>query len=217
MDTKVQSWRKIYINMKIGIIHYGMGNLYSIERTLKHLGYENIVAVSRPEQLSICDKIILPGVGAFKQAMEKLLNTDLTEGIIDYANNLQRPLLGICLGMQLLMQSSTEGEFTRGLSLIQGDVEKFESDKIKIPHVGFNEVSYDSESILFSHFKLKNPDFYFTHSYRISSVKNAVIGTCFYGETFVASFEKDNIFGTQFHPELSQSNGLQLFQNFLSL
>lgn len=203
--------------MIVGIIDYGMGNLYSVKSTLEFFNICKIVLISNSKELHKCDKIILPGVGSFQKAMETLKTTGLNEAIIAFASHLERPIMGICLGMQLLTTSSTEAGHTKGLELIDGSVEKFDIQNLKIPHVGFNEVSFKDDSSLFSNFHLKNPDFYFTHSYRVQDVKNAITATCDYGESFVAAFEKDNIYGTQFHPELSQTNGLKLFENFLRL
>lgn len=203
--------------MIVGIIDYGMGNLYSVKSTLEFFNICKIELISDSKVLHKCDKIILPGVGSFQKAMETLKKTGLNEAIITFASHLERPVMGICLGMQLLTTSSTESGYTKGLELIDGTVEKFNIQNLKIPHVGFNEVSFKADSSLFSNFNLKNPDFYFTHSYRVQEAKNAITATCDYGETFVAAFEKDNIYGTQFHPELSQTNGLKLFENFLRL
>lgn len=203
--------------MIVGIIDYGMGNLYSVRTTLEYFGFCDTIVVTSPNELKKCDKIILPGVGAFKKAMDILRATRLDEAIVYFASQLERPIMGICLGMQLLTDSSTEGEYTKGLGLISGCVERFNMSSLKIPHVGFNEVSFESESVLFAKFNLENPDFYFTHSYRVQEVRSGLVSTCLYGESFVATFEKNNIYGTQFHPELSQTNGLKLFENFLRL
>ena len=203
--------------MIVGIIDYGMGNLYSVRTTLEYFGFCDTIVVTSPNELKKCDKIILPGVGAFKKAMDILRATRLDEAIVYFASQLERPIMGICLGMQLLTDSSTEGEYTKGLGLISGCVERFNMSSLKIPHVGFNEVSFESESVLFANFNLENPDFYFTHSYRVQEVRSGLVSTCLYGESFVATFEKNNIYGTQFHPELSQTNGLKLFENFLRL
>jgi glutamine amidotransferase len=127
----------------------------------------------------------------------------------------KKPLLGICLGMQLLCKSSTEDGINKGLSFINADVTKFKEHNIKIPHVGFNQVNKNSDSILFKDIN-DNSDFYFTHSYKVSSNENIKQSICNYGHNFIAAFEIDNIFGTQFHPELSQNNGLQLLKNFLN-
>lgn len=203
--------------MKVGIINYGMGNLYSVSSTVKYLGVTDVEYVLTPDVLTHCDKIILPGVGSFKKAMDQLSDTGLGQGVIEYAKTLHRPVLGICLGMQLLTNSSTESGFTEGLSLIDGHVEKFQDGNVRIPHVGFNDISFSKESILFKNFDLENPDFYFTHSYRVCSINDALSAFCNYGGEFIAAFEKDNIFGTQFHPELSQFNGLKILKNFLEI
>jgi glutamine amidotransferase len=161
----------------------------------------------------------LPGVGSFKKAMENLKINGLHQAIQECANNKGINLLGICLGMQLLCESSSEGGFTKGLSLIKNKVETFTQKEIgnkKIPHVGFNQVKIEKDSSLFKNIN-DNSDFYFDHSFRVIQNKNLKnFQTCEYGTKFVASFEKDNIYGTQFHPEKSQSNGLTLMYNFLN-
>jgi len=201
--------------MKLGIVNYGMGNMHSIKSAFKHLNCNDIIEVTTIEQLKLCDKVVLPGVGSYGLATKKLNELDLRNAIIDYAEDLKRPILGICLGMQLMGASSTEEGKNLGLGLIGGEVTKFIPGAQKIPHVGFNEVLYEEGSVLFSKFEDKKLDFYFTHSYCMKSSFNTLNSICTYGEKFIAAYEKENIFGTQFHPELSQSNGLKLLQNFL--
>jgi glutamine amidotransferase len=127
----------------------------------------------------------------------------------------KRPLLGICLGMQLLCNSSTEDGFNKGLAFINAEVTKFEEQNIKIPHVGFNQVIKNPDTRLLKDIA-NNADFYFTHSYKVSSGENINQSMCNYGQNFIATFEFENIYATQFHPELSQKNGLQLLKNFLN-
>jgi glutamine amidotransferase len=128
----------------------------------------------------------------------------------------KKPLLGICLGMQLLCNSSTEDGFNKGLSFINADVTKFEEENIKIPHVGFNQVKQNTNSKLFQNI-CDQSDFYFTHSFKVTSSENINQSMCNYGQNFISAFEFDNIYATQFHPELSQKNGLQLLRNFLNV
>ena len=204
--------------INIGIVNYGMGNIKSIENSLLYLGCRFKV-LSNPDKISSYSHLILPGVGSFKKAMENLKINGLHQAIQECANNKGINLLGICLGMQLLCESSSEGGFTKGLSLIKNKVETFTQKEIgnkKIPHVGFNQVKIEKDSSLFKNIN-DNSDFYFDHSFRIIQNKNLQnVQTCEYGTKFVASFEKDNIYGTQFHPEKSQSNGLTLMYNFLN-
>ena len=204
--------------INVGIVNYGMGNIKSIENSLLYLGCRFKV-LSNPDKISSYSHLILPGVGSFKKAIENLKINGLHQAIQECANNKGINLLGICLGMQLLCESSSEGGFTKGLSLIKNKVETFTQKEIgnkKIPHVGFNQVKIEKDSSLFKNIN-DNSDFYFDHSFRIIQNKNLQnVQTCEYGTKFVASFEKDNIYGTQFHPEKSQSNGLTLMYNFLN-
>ena len=204
--------------INVGIVNYGMGNIKSIENSLLYLGCRFKV-LSNPDKISSYSHLILPGVGSFKKAIENLKINGLHQAIQECANNKGINLLGICLGMQLLCESSSEGGFTKGLSLINNKVETFTQKEIgnkKIPHVGFNQVKIEKDSSLFKNIN-DNSDFYFDHSFRVIQNKNLKnFQTCEYGTKFVASFEKDNIYGTQFHPEKSQSNGLTLMYNFLN-
>lgn len=199
------------------IVDYGMGNTYSLQSAFKYLGVETVLS-SDPRQIVEAERVVLPGVGSFRRAMAKLKEGDL-EGTIHRAVLEKKiPLLGICLGMQLLGRSSTEDGFSEGLRLIDCPVERFSSkcdESIRIPHVGFDTVEVRRNSFLFKGLSWK-VDFYFTHSYRMAGEEGAYISsTCLYGEVFIASFQKENIFGTQFHPEKSQSNGLVVLKNFV--
>ena len=157
----------------------------------------------------------MPGVGSYRKGMQFIKEQGLDIIIRNAVLEKRIPILGICLGMQLLCSSSTEDGYTEGLGLIQGDFEKFSlmEEQIKIPHVGFNNVYEKNKTLLLK--GLSDSDFYFTHSYRMISCKSSKVFYCFNGEEFVAGFEKENIFGTQFHPEKSQANGLKLLINFL--
>lgn len=202
--------------MKLVIVDYGMGNLKSVMSAIRYLGYNDISLSNDFSMLQRADKLILPGVGNYARAISKMNELDLTSHIRRLVLNEKKPILGICLGMQLMGNSSTESGSNFGLGLIDGVVEAFTSTNLKIPHVGYNQINPCQGSRLYSGIHLK-PDYYFTHSFRMYS--NADIGqsTCNYGEEFVASFEIDNIAGVQFHPELSQNNGLQLIKNFIEL
>ena len=205
------------MTLNIGIIDLGINNLFSISNAIKHLGYSPNVSSDR-KVLENSECLILPGVGSFKKAIQNLKIEGLHEALQESVNKKGINLLGICLGMQLLCESSSEGGFTKGLSLIKNKVETFTKKEVgnkKIPHVGFNQVKIEKNSSLFKNIN-NNSDFYFDHSFKVlqdKELKN--FQTCEYGAKFVASFEKDNIFGTQFHPEKSQSNGLTLIYNFL--
>lgn len=201
--------------MRVAIVDYGMGNIYSLSSTLNYIGITDLVITDDFDMMNSSDKIILPGVGSFAEAIRTIRN----KKIDIYLNNILKkniPLLGICLGMQLLAKSSEEEGLNSGLNYVNGVVRKFEANDLKIPHVGFNQVEINSESKLFK-FLPNNSDFYFTHSFRLTSDSNIKQSHCHYGDKFIAAFESDNIFGTQFHPELSQNNGIQLLRNFFNL
>jgi glutamine amidotransferase len=202
--------------MKIGIVDYGMGNISSISTTLNYIGINDICISSEFENLINADKLILPGVGSFAIAMKNIKDKKIDVYLNEIVVCKKKPILGICLGMQLLAKSSDEDGNNTGLGYIDSVVSKFKNVNLKIPHVGFNQVEVCKKSKLF--YKINdNPDFYFTHSYRMISDKNINQSYCNYGEKFIASFEFNNVFGTQFHPELSQFNGIQLLTNFINL
>lgn len=203
--------------MKIVIIDYGMGNVKSISSTLKYIGLNDVILSKTYEDIIQADKIILPGVGSFSLAMENIKNNKIDSILKEVAIDLKKPILGICLGMQLLGISSTEDGLSEGLGLISGIVTRLNNfEGIKIPHVGFNQILPNHNSRLFDKLS-NNPDFYFTHSYKMTSDNDLNASYCEYGEKFVAGFELQNIAGVQFHPELSQNNGIQLLKNFINL
>ncbi len=200
---------------QVAIVDYGMGNICSVRSALNYLGCDSCYTRD-PDQLYRADKIILPGVGSYKLAMENIASRQLDEVMKKIAVK-GVPILGICLGMQILGMNGTEEGCTQGLGLFDGYVDKLQKGNnggLKVPHVGFNDVSVPRRSILYKDIP-NNSDFYFVHSFRMTTAVTEGVGLCTYGETFVASFEKDNIFGTQFHPEKSQNNGLTLLANFL--
>ena len=202
--------------MKIVIVDYGMGNLKSVLSVFEYLGYQDLAISRSPAVLNQADKLILPGVGSFAMAMSNLNEFKLSSLIRDLVTIDQIPLLGICLGMQLMGKSSTEGGLTEGLGLVDGFVNNFTSGDLKIPHVGYNQVEISESSRLFKDIP-DLPDYYFTHSFMMKSQKNIGQSTCNYIEEFICAFELDNIAGVQFHPELSQVNGIKLLRNFLEL
>lgn len=200
--------------MRVVIVDYGMGNVKSILSALRYVGVDDIVISCCQEDFQNADKLILPGVGSFREAMnnirEKKLDLYLTEAVVHH----KKPILGICLGMQLMSQSSNEHGESKGLCFIDGNVSRF-NDGVKIPHVGFNQVKINDNLKLFNGLN-GEVDFYFTHSFRMNSSSNINACFCQYGaEAFVASYEVENICGVQFHPELSQTNGLKLINNFI--
>jgi glutamine amidotransferase len=200
--------------MKITIIDYGMGNIKSISSALRYLGIQDIIISSKYEDIKSADKLILPGVGSFARAMTniKKLNIDTALGEIVIKD--KKPILGICLGMQLLCKSSEEDSGAEGLNYIDAVCTKFNTTDLKVPHVGFNQITINEKSNLLKNIKDVS-DFYFTHSYKVTSNSDITQSYCTYGEDFIAAYENNNILGTQFHPELSQTNGLTLLKNFI--
>ena len=201
--------------MKIAIIDYGMGNLKSLKGALQQIGIEDIDITKDSQRIQKADKLILPGVGAFKLAMENIKKFNLDNIIKENVLEHKKPILGICLGMQLLTQSSEEGGQIEGLNLVPGKVVKFEKGILPVPHIGFNQVQRNKKSNLYFSFNNESIDFYFVHSYRMISSQKINQSTSNYIEDFISSFEMGNIAGVQFHPELSQKNGLKLLSNFI--
>lgn len=202
--------------MKIAIVDYGLANIQSVINAIECFGVESYVA-NRSDELVLADRIVLPGVGAFDAGMKGLHE----QGFVDVLNDLvlkkQVPCLGICLGFQFLFEGSDEGEAT-GLGWIKGRAEKFDTNIVKVPHMGWNEVVLKEDSKLMS--GLSTPsDFYFVHSYCVPFSDEAAdcsVAYCEYGQKYVAAVEKDHIFGVQFHPEKSQLAGMKLLENFIS-
>ena len=204
--------------MIVGIVNFKMGNINSVCNALDFLGCENKV-INTQEDFENITHLILPGVGSFKDAMINLNKLNFVNKIKEKVLDEKKKILGICLGMQLLGSSSTENGNTNGLSLIENKVEKFSKEDVKqnnIPHVGFNNINIiDDKSGFFN--KLTNKsNFYFVHSYKMKSnnLKND-FALCNYGIDFLAAFKFKNIYGVQFHPEKSQSCGIQILSNFL--
>lgn len=212
---------KIYSRMNrdvVTIVDYGMGNLWSVASALDCLGWESNIT-SDAEQVINADLMILPGVGSFRNAMNSIRARSLDDAIVDAVSNRGAKILGICLGMQLLGTSSTEDGYTEGLGLISSEVNKFifcTEEQKKIPHMGFDEVVDHRGMRLFKGLDQKS-DFYFVHSYRMMPpVDGGRAAMCNYGDSFMAAYEFNNIYATQFHPEKSQSNGLAVLRNFLT-
>ena len=201
----------------IGIINYGVGNLQSVKNSLDFLNISNII-VDKPADIKKCAKLILPGVGAFGPAIEKLNESGFTEKILSFSHQ-KKPILGLCLGMQLLFDKSLENGAHKGLGLIKGDVLPLNKKvkKLPIPLIGWNNVKKNKESLLINGIN-KDATFYFVHSFYCKPNSNsAIIATTNYGINFASIVGQNNIFGCQFHPEKSQSAGLQLLKNFNNL
>jgi glutamine amidotransferase len=200
----------------IAIIDYDMGNLGSIKNMIKKLGGESIVT-NNIEIISNASGIILPGVGSFDTGVDNLKKYNLFELIKEMAVSEKKPLLGICLGMQLLTNMSEEGG-EKGLGLVNAETIKFKDDiNRKIPHMGWNIVEKSNSSVLLKNF-VEPPRFYFVHSYFVKcNEENDVVGRSEYGQVFDSIFEKGNIMGVQFHPEKSHRFGMSLMEGFLKL
>lgn len=195
----------------ITIIDYGMGNLRSVQKACELLGYECRISGDKKE-ITEASKLILPGVGAFGQAAACLTSFGLNETIINAAQK-GTPLLGICLGMQLLFETSYEGGKFKGLGLIPGEITRFESG-VKCPHMGWNSI-IPSENRLMRGIRPETY-VYFVHSYRAQEVNaDWTAATCSYGGEFTCAVAMNNVFGTQFHPEKSGEAGLKILKNFL--
>lgn len=199
---------------RIDIIDYGMGNLQSVRNALERLGCEVGIS-SDPRAMSDADALLLPGVGAFGEAMNNLQQRKLVAPLRSAVLNEGKPMLGICLGMQLLADSSDERGSFRGLSLIPGVVREIPvTEELRLPHIGWNDVSVRKPDPLFRGI----PDggaFYFVHSYRFECDAEYTAGVTDYGTDITAAVQKDRIFGVQFHPERSQRKGLHLLKNFV--
>ncbi len=205
----------------VAVIDYGMGNLHSIAKALQHIPSKPTVQVTaQPDKILAADRIVLPGVGAIGDCMSALVNAELDQVVRQASKN--KPLLGICIGLQIMLDESEESGSTQCLGIFPGSVKKFtehmqdkHGNTIKIPHMGWNSVSQKQHPLW------KNiPDnsrFYFVHSYYASPDQPAhCVGTSEYPNTFTCALAQDNIFAVQFHPEKSQRHGLQLLENFIS-
>jgi len=206
----------------ISVLDYGMGNLWSVKSALEFLG-SKVRIIDSPTQVLDSKTLIIPGVGSFNQAMKNLKKKKIDLSIKKLSQNKKIKILGICLGMQLLGSESTEVKKTIGLNLINKKISKIKpKGELKVPHIGFNEVYFDkkTKNKIFAGFS-KESDFYFVHSFSMKFDKqdksNSNLGFTLYGEKFISLYAKDNIFGMQFHPEKSQSNGLKILNNFINL
>ena len=197
----------------IVIIDYGMGNLHSVSKAVERLGYE-VVVIGDADTILSADAVILPGVGAYGDAMQHLRETGLAEVTKQFAAS-GKPLLGICLGMQLLFEQSEEYGIHQGLGLLQGEVIRFKGD-FKIPHMGWNKLKFLQDTPLFHN--LSEGHVYFVHSYHALPANNDnLLATGDYYGPVTAIVGANNVYGMQFHPEKSGQLGMQLLQNFLSL
>ncbi|HOP77506.1 MAG: imidazole glycerol phosphate synthase subunit HisH [Thermogutta sp.] len=200
----------------VTIVDYGMGNLRSVQKAFERLGLRAEIT-DVPDRILIAERLVVPGVGAFGDAIQELERRGLVKPIMKFIES-GRPFLGICLGLQLLFEKSYENGVHKGLGLLRGDVVRFElPSEFSIPHMGWNQVRQECPTPLMRDI----PDesyFYFVHSYYVVPTDPEVVaGTTDYGVRFCSMIRQDNVFATQFHPEKSQSLGLQLLRNFASL
>lgn len=201
----------------IAVVDYGVGNLFSLKSSLKYIGADCIVSGDAAE-IKKADSIILPGVGAFRDARRKLDESGLAD-VIGREVESGKPLLGICLGMQLLFDRSTEYGVHGGLGFVRGSVEPIREDvgrDLKIPHMGWNSLDFAKPSPLFKY--INNGDYvYFVHSYHAKGCEDSLIASTYYGAPLTAAVQSGNVFGTQFHPEKSGETGLNILRAFAEM
>lgn len=194
----------------LSIIDYGAGNLQSVKKAFDYLNVKNTI-INSPDELKTSEKIVLPGVGSFGSAMKNLKESGLIESIREYLES-GKPYLGICLGMQLLFEHSTESKGIQGLGVIKGKCKKFKN--CKVPQIGWNKVKKTGNSEIL-HKTEDNSFFYFLHSYYVAPEESKIIkGISDYRVKYPSVIEKDNVFAVQFHPEKSGKNGLKLLKNW---
>ncbi len=202
----------------ITVIDYGMGNLRSVSKALESLGAEVKISES-PTDVEKAKKLVFPGVGAFSDCMDEVNKRNLQEPIKDFIKS-GKPFLGICMGLQLLFESSQEAPGVDGLGILKGEVKKFQSAELKVPHIGWNQIDLTQKGKESQLFKgIEDGDFfYFVHSYfALPENKDIITSRTNYGVDFCSSINRDNIFATQFHPEKSQAKGLKMLDNFIKL
>lgn len=198
----------------IGIIDYGAGNLRSLQNAFTKIGVESTI-VSSAEEIRKCDKLALPGVGAFGELMQNVKNQDLDKVIINFIES-NKPFLGICLGLQVLFEKSDESPSSKGFSIFKGSVKRF-NNGLKVPQMGWNRIQKEKEGKLFK--GIPNDSFvYFANSFFVEPLdQSTILSKTKYGNLFCSALEKDNIFATQFHPEKSGELGLKILENFARL
>ena len=208
--------------MNVTIVDYNSGNISSVINSFKEVAQNkvNIEVTSDLNKIKSSDKVVLPGQGSFKSCVDALNNIeDLVNTLNEFAINQKKPLLGICVGLQMFADIGYEETETKGLGWMPGKVSKIDNQdgKYKLPHIGWNQINIVKESKIFKNID-NNSHMYFVHSYEfIPSDKNVISATADYSTNIVCSVEKENLFGTQFHPEKSDKTGLQIIQNFINL
>ncbi|HEX6666838.1 MAG TPA: imidazole glycerol phosphate synthase subunit HisH [Solirubrobacterales bacterium] len=199
---------------RIAILDYGMGNLRSVEKALEHVGATATITKDAAT-VQAADGVVLPGVGAFPRAMERIGELGLDE-LIAERREAGVPILGICLGLQLLFDSTTELGGAAGLGLLPGPVDGIEADGLKVPHIGWSPVRWETESRLVEGIPSETP-FYFVHSFAPQPDPGVLLGSAAYGARFACAAESGDVFGVQFHPEKSSAAGLRLLSNFAGI
>ena len=199
----------------IAVVDYGMGNVASVQNALRLLGAQSVLT-ARAEDFERATHLILPGVGAFGDGMRELRERGLIPLLEREVLQKKKPFLGICLGMQLLAEAGEEGGDAKGLGFIAGRTRKLRAGSLRLPHIGWDDVTPAPGASLFA--GIAAHDFYFVHSYVVEPADPAAVAAaCTYGEAFAAAVQKDNIFGVQFHPEKSQKAGIAVLRNFIHL
>ena len=201
--------------VKVCVLDYGSGNVKSVFNILCYLGYDTIISNSK-SKINESSHIILPGVGSFKASMEKIIKEIPLDVLEKEVINYEKPFLGICVGMQVLMQKGFEDGESIGLSWLEGNVKKLRVKKQPLPHVGWNDIQIKIKSSLFEGINDLST-FYFVHSFAVNTKNSNILTTTVYEDSFCSSIINNNIFGVQFHPEKSQKTGQKLLKNFCSL
>ena len=199
---------------KIAILDYGMGNLHSVAKAIEKVSGKQKILISKDKkEIKDSDKLVIPGVGAIKDCMNSIVSLGMDDLIRNFSK--EKPILGVCVGMQLLFQESAENGGTKCLGLIDGFLDKLKAEEgLKVPHMGWNKVTQKINHPMFKGIS-QDAFFYFVHSYAVLDSKKKA-STTNHGQDFVSSAYKENIFAVQFHPEKSQNDGLRLYENFIS-
>lgn len=203
--------------MDVVIVDYGLGNLWSVRNAFEFMGAK-ITLSSDPAIVAASAKLVLPGVGSFGTGMNNLRQRGLVDALNEAVLKRGAPILGICLGMQLLADASEEAPGVQGLGWIPGQVRKFTGKTLRLPHMGFSAISTDNANPLFETVRPSSDEFYFVHAYHfVPDDPSHILARTFYGDYFTSAVQKGNIYGVQFHPEKSQSSGLKLISRFIKL
>jgi imidazole glycerol-phosphate synthase subunit HisH len=202
------------MSARIAVLDYGMGNLRSVEKALEHVGAAARLT-AEAEEVRTADGVVLPGVGAFPRAMERVRELGLDELVFE-RRDAGVPILGICLGLQLLFDSSSELGGATGLEMLPGPVGALDAPGLKVPHIGWAPVRWERESRLVEGIPSETP-FYFVHSFAPQPGEGDLLGSAEYGRRFACAAERENVFGVQFHPEKSSAAGLRLLSNFAGI